>query len=42
MAANGFTKALAEPKLKEFRDLIGVSKQIEPDEDEERNEGKDD
>ena len=31
MAADGFTKALPEPKFKEFRDLIGVSGQIEPE-----------
>ena len=30
MAADGFTKALPKPKFKEFRDLIGVSGQIEP------------
>ena len=33
MAADGFTKALPEPKFKEFRDLIGVSGQIEPETD---------
>jgi hypothetical protein len=31
MAADRFTKALPEPKFKEFRDLIGVSGQIEPE-----------
>jgi|SRR5436853_2093191 len=31
MAADGFTKALPEPKFKEFQDLIGVSGQIEPE-----------
>ena len=31
MAADGFTKALPEPKFKEFRDMIGVSGQIEPE-----------
>ena len=33
MTADGFTKALPEPKFKEFRDLIGVSGQIEPETD---------
>jgi hypothetical protein len=31
MAADRFIKVLPEPKFKEFRDLIGVSNQIEPD-----------
>ena len=31
MAADSFTKALPESKFKEFRDLIGVSGQIEPE-----------
>jgi hypothetical protein len=34
MAADGFTKALPEAKFKEFRELIGVSRQIAPDKDE--------
>jgi Reverse transcriptase (RNA-dependent DNA polymerase) len=37
MAADGFTKALPEAKFKEFRDLIGVSRQIAPDKDERTN-----
>jgi hypothetical protein len=31
MAVDRFIKALLEPKFKEFRDLIGVSGQIEPE-----------
>jgi hypothetical protein len=37
MAADGFTKALPEPAFKEFREMIGVTKQfndeIEPDDE---------
>jgi len=33
IAADSFTKALPEPKFKEFRDLIGMSGQIEPETD---------
>ena len=31
IAADGFTKALPEPKFKEFRDMISISGQIEPE-----------